>query len=189
MKDYYEILGIDELTSKPLVKIAYATAIDYCLKHNLGPDKIKEINEAYSILRSYRMRIRYSNMKSSRKPDSRILQIIEKVDSDPRSGSVKLVKTPSRVNLETRYILKSLIFEIYVFIISVIFSTIGNALTIMSSGVSFISSLLFYFGLINLSANWLPTSYSILAIILSIAILIWFLKSLGKRVIKTVANK
>ncbi|MCR9253886.1 MAG: hypothetical protein NXI20_25950 [bacterium] len=189
MKDYYQILGIDQLTSKPLVRIAYSVAIEYALAHKLGEESTKDINTAYAILKSYRLRIRYQNAKSTRKTDAKIQSIIEGIDSNSNSGNLKLTRTASKRILEIKYILKSLVFEIYVFILYLISSTLGDILGIMSSGVSFFSSVIFYFGILNLWANWLNPAYSILAILLSIGILVWFLSSFQRNVIRSITNK
>ncbi len=188
MKDYYEILGIDELTSKPLTKIAYVTAIDYCLLNNLGSEKVKDVNEAYLILKRYRLRIRYSNMKRNGKTDQKIKEIINYIASHPDSGKSKLTKTSSQLSLEIKFIIKSLLFEICTFVLSIISTVLGDILTVTSNGISLIASLIFYFGLINLWTNWVPQIFSIVSIITSIVILKWFLNSMKKQVIKAISK-
>ena len=189
MDDYYKTLGVEEIASKSLIRIAYVTAINYCIQNNLDKNKLIDIHIAYRILKRYRNRLR-SIITNNKK--GQVAEKIQKIVRDTRDqidkGRIDISYVPSIFILEFRYIIRSLSFGIFGFLFSIIFDAVGDFIAITMDIRGFFASLIFFFSILNFWGNWISPYYSVLLIVISISLVIWHIKEFERKVIKTIAN-
>jgi len=188
MDKYYKILGVDELTSKPLIKIAYAYALNYAREEQIEDSKMLDIHLAYQLLRRYRLRFRKWIKKGMKaEEDQKLQEIITDTKNQIAKRRIDTLLYTSKLSLEIGYCIRTMllgVFPVLLFIFSE--GLIVDFLRLTKDARDFLASLIFYFSIFNLFFNWIEPYYSFLLIIAAFGLVLWRLKSFERKVIKTI---
>jgi len=184
MDEYYKILGVDELASKSLVKIAYTYALNYAREEGIDDSKMLDVHLAYQLIIKYRQRFRkLTKMGMKEVDDQKLQQIIMDTKNQIANGRIDTFLYASKFGLETRYCIRTMflgIFPVLLFIFSEMFV---NFLSLTKDVRDLFASLIFYFALLNLFFDWFEPYYSFLLIVTAFGLVLWRLRSFERKVI------
>ena len=187
MDKYYKILGVDELTSKPLIKIAYAYALRYAREEQIEDSKMLDVHLAYQLLRKYRLRFRKwikKGMKAGE--DQKLQQIIIDTKNQIANGRIDTLLYTSKIGLEIGYCIRTMLLGVFPMLLFIFSDMFVDFLTLTKDARDFFASLIFYFSIINLFGNWIESYYSFLLIIAAFGLVLWHLRSFEREVIKAI---
>ena len=187
MEKYYKILGVDELTSKPLLRIAYAYAIDFTKQELIEDAKMIDIHLAYQLLKKYRLRFRKWTRKGLKpEQDQELQQIIQEKRNQIANGQIDTSLSGSKFSLEIKYCIRTMLLGIFSLLLAMVSDMLSDFLMLTMDIRGFFASLIFFFAVFNLFGNWIEFYYSFLLIIVAFGLVMWHLKSFEKNVIKAI---
>ena len=184
MKDYFEVLGVNELTSKPLITIAYVYALKYGKEKRVDSSKLTDFHVAYHLLKSYRIRMslkRKNNNQTIKDKERDLLEMAEK-------GQLSIDSLPSLYILEVKYLIRTLLMGFFTLIVSLLSNDISNFLGFTMSFRGFIASILFLTSLIGIMTNTIHFTYASGLILISFFLIAWFLKDFKRKIRKSIEN-
>ncbi|MBL7105855.1 MAG: hypothetical protein ISS18_16140 [Bacteroidales bacterium] len=185
MDKYYKILGVDELTSKPLIKIAYA--LSYAREEQIEDSKMLDVHLAYQLLRKYRLRFRKWTKKGIKAgEDQKLQQIIIDTKNQIANGRIDTLLYTSKIGLEIGYCIRTMLLGVFPMLLFIFSDMFVDFLTLTKDARDFFASLIFYFSIINLFGNWIESYYSFLLIIAAFGLVLWHLRSFEREVIKAI---
>jgi hypothetical protein len=189
MEKYYKILGVDALTPKPLVKIAYAHALSYAREENIKDAKMLEVHLAYQLIGKYRLR--FSDWTKGRKKtvgDHTLKDVISDTENQIKNGRVDTFLLTSKTNLEIVYCFRTLLLGIFPMLLFLFTEMFVDFTRLTRDARDFFASLFFYFALFNLLYNWIDMYYSVLFFFTAVGLVIWRLNSFEKKVITALSR-
>jgi hypothetical protein len=187
MDKYYKILGVDELTSKSLLKIAYATAIKYARENQISISKMLDIHVAYRVLLKYRLKFKvWTKNGKIAEHDQSFQETIENSENQIKNGRIDTFLPASKIILETGYFVRTLIFGIFPVVLFILSEMFFDFTRFTRDARDFFASLIFYFIVLNLFFSWIDTVYSLPLIVVAFALVFWRLRSFERKVIQAI---
>lgn len=183
MDKYYKILGIDELTSTLLIKIAYAIAIRYARENQVKDSKMLDFHVAYQLLIKHRPRRKMWTKKREKAGEDHSFQLtISNAEDQIKNGRVDTFLPTSKINLEFGFFIRTMVLGVFPVVFFILSEMFFDFTRFTRDARDFFASLIFYFSILNLFFDWVDAYYSLLLILLAAALVFWRLKSFERKV-------